>query len=67
MAEFNLQEEIQALSDLSLYQIGDELDVENMSPKDLENALDGAIEAIARNTEAIVEVSYFDVYRSLLK
>lgn len=67
MPEFNLQEEVQSLADLDMYPIDHELDVENMSPSDVNHALDEAVEQVTQNTECITIPQVFDVYRSVLK
>ena len=67
MPEFNLQEEVQSLSDIGLYQIDHELDVGSMSPADMNRALDDAIDQVTQSTECITIPEIFDVYRSLLK
>jgi hypothetical protein len=67
MTEFNLQHELQSLSDIDLYQITSELDVPSLSPTRIDEALDGAVEMVTMNTESIVAPEVFDIYRSLLK
>src|SRR5689334_3594357 len=52
MAEFNLQEEILSLADLSLYQIPNELDVENSSLRELDDALESGFEGDATRSSS---------------
>ncbi|KAJ9119100.1 hypothetical protein QFC22_003591 [Naganishia vaughanmartiniae] len=70
MPHFNLQEEILAISnpiDLPLYSISNELDLESLDAKEVDQALESAVESVAQSSEAIVTAEVFDVYRSLLK
>ncbi|KAJ9103245.1 hypothetical protein QFC21_002668 [Naganishia friedmannii] len=70
MPHFNLQEETLAISnpvDLPLYSISNELDVESLDAKEVDHALESAVESVAQSSEAIVTAEVFDVYRSLLK
>ena len=68
MPEFNLQEEIQSLSDdPALYQIDHELDIPQLSPQAINRHLEEAIDQVTQSTECITLPEVFDVYRSLLK
>ena len=68
MPEFNLQEEIQSLSDdPALYQIDHELDIPQLSTQAINRHLEEAIDQVTQSTECITLPEVFDVYRSLLK
>ncbi|GHJ88861.1 hypothetical protein NliqN6_5263 [Naganishia liquefaciens] len=70
MPHFSLQEEVLAISnpaDLSLYSIANELDLESLSAKEVDDALEKAVEAVAQSSEAVVTPEILDVFRSLLK
>ena len=68
MPEFNLQEEIQSLSDdPTLYQIDHELDIPQLYPQAINRHLEEAIDQVTQSTECITLPEVFDVYRSLLK
>ncbi|KAG5732341.1 Condensin complex subunit 1 [Termitomyces sp. T112] len=61
---FELQEEIQALTENDDYPIPHDHDPND---GDIERLLEAAVEAVAESSDAITESDVFDVYRSLLK
>ncbi|KAJ7086035.1 non-SMC mitotic condensation complex subunit 1-domain-containing protein [Mycena belliarum] len=61
---FELRDELQALQDLDTYNIPHEHDLATEDPARL---LEGAVEAVAEQSDAIGDSEVFDVYRSLLK
>ncbi|KAG6901621.1 hypothetical protein C0995_009894 [Termitomyces sp. Mi166 len=61
---FELQEEIQALTENDDYPIPNDHDPND---EDIERLLEAAVEAVAESSDAITEPDVFDVYRSLLK
>ncbi|KAL0945257.1 hypothetical protein HGRIS_000767 [Hohenbuehelia grisea] len=62
--DFELQEELQALQDVSSYNIPNEHDP---ATDDIERLLEAAVEAVAESTDNILEAEILDVYRSILK
>lgn len=64
---FELQEELQALQDISSYDIPNEHDIPSMEPRTVMMLLERAVEAIAESSDSITEPQVFDAYRSLLK
>lgn len=67
MEVFELQEEIQALQDLSAYEFPGDQDVPSMDPRAVAILLEGAVEAVADSSDAITDSAVFDTYRSILK
>ncbi|WVQ93873.1 hypothetical protein IAU59_000951 [Kwoniella sp. CBS 9459] len=67
--EFNLQEELLSLSDISLYHIPAEIDIPSQRSSSIDESLSSAIESVAHDPESIVhsQPSTFDVFRSILK
>ncbi|WVF66251.1 hypothetical protein IAT40_000991 [Kwoniella sp. CBS 6097] len=67
--EFNLQEELLSLSDISLYHIPAEIDIASQRSSSIDESLSSAIESVAHDPESIVhsQPSTFDVFRSILK
>ncbi|KAF8556860.1 hypothetical protein OG21DRAFT_1506074 [Imleria badia] len=63
-AEFELQDELQSLQDISSYEIPNEHDIHDSEPGPL---LQHAVGRTARDSEAIAEPELFDIFRSLLK
>lgn len=64
---FDLQEQIQALQDLSSYDIEHEHDIPSMDARAIAALLERAVEALAEAPDAITDSQVFDAYRSLLK
>ncbi|KDQ09126.1 hypothetical protein BOTBODRAFT_179302 [Botryobasidium botryosum FD-172 SS1] len=62
MADFNLQDQIQYIQDLSTYHIPNEIDV-----ADDPSSIERAVEALAENSDAITDPEIFDIFRSVLK
>ena len=67
MANFELQEEIQALEDLSSYDIPNEQDISSMDSRAVDHLLESAVEALADSSDSITNPLIFDTYRSFLK
>lgn len=67
MNSFELQEELQALQDLSTYEIQNEHDISSMDPRSISQVLETAVEAVADSSDSITDPAVFDAYRSLLK
>lgn len=70
MDSFNLQEELLSLSaDPSLYPIGNELDIPDLSSNSIDTLLSEAIERIVHEPDAISEApsETFDIFASVLK
>lgn len=67
MNSFELQEELQALQDLSSYDIPHEHDVSSMDPRQIAQVLEQAVESLAVSPDSITDPGIFDAYRSLLK
>ncbi|CAE6434454.1 unnamed protein product [Rhizoctonia solani] len=67
MGEFQLLNENQKLQNVENYSIPNEIEVGNMDERAVTRALEGAVEAVAENHEAIADLEVFDVYRSMLK
>ncbi|WVW81595.1 hypothetical protein I302_103590 [Kwoniella bestiolae CBS 10118] len=67
--EFNLQESLLSLSDLSLYHIPAEIDIPSQRTSTIDESLSSAIESIVHDPESIVhsQPSTFDVFQSILK
>ncbi|WRT63457.1 uncharacterized protein IL334_000362 [Kwoniella shivajii] len=67
--EFNLQESLLALSDISLYHIPSEIDIPSLRSSSIDESLSSAIETIVNDPESIVhsQPSTFDVFQSILK
>ncbi|WWC67026.1 uncharacterized protein I206_100933 [Kwoniella pini CBS 10737] len=67
--EFNLQESLLSLSDLSLYHIPAEIDVPSLRTSSIDESLSTAIESIVHDPDSIVHqpASTFDVFQSILK
>ncbi|WWC57912.1 uncharacterized protein I303_100447 [Kwoniella dejecticola CBS 10117] len=67
--EFNLQESLLSLSDLSLYHIPAEIDVPSLRSSTIDESLSTAIESIVHDPDSIVhqQASTFDVFQSILK
>nr|XP_019006310.1 condensin complex subunit 1 [Kwoniella mangroviensis CBS 8507]OCF69771.1 condensin complex subunit 1 [Kwoniella mangroviensis CBS 8507] len=67
--EFNLQESLLSLSDLSLYHIPAEVDIPSQRTSTIDESLSSAIESIVHDPESIVhsQSSTFDVFQSILK
>jgi condensin complex subunit 1 len=61
---FHLQDELQALSDISTYDIQNEHDIRSEDPASL---LEQAVEAVADSSDSITDPHIFDIYRSILK
>ncbi|KAI0252546.1 non-SMC mitotic condensation complex subunit 1-domain-containing protein [Lactifluus subvellereus] len=64
---FDLQEELQALQDISSYSIGHELDIRSMEPGEMDHLLQQAVRAIAEAFDAVTFPDTFDILRSFLK
>lgn len=64
---FELQEELQALQDVSSYVIPNEHDIPSMSHQQVAALLEGAVESVADSSENIVDPQVLDVYRSFLR
>ncbi|KAG8732139.1 Condensin complex subunit, partial [Ceratobasidium sp. 414] len=67
MGGFQLINENNKLQNLDTYSIPNELDVADLDERGITGALEGAVEVVALNQDAIAEPEVFDVYRSLLK
>ncbi|KAG9093663.1 Condensin complex subunit [Ceratobasidium sp. 370] len=67
MGGFQLINENNKLQNVDTYSIPNELDVADLDERGITSALEGAVEAVALNQEAIADPEVFDVYRSLLK
>ncbi|KAG8711565.1 Condensin complex subunit [Ceratobasidium sp. 423] len=67
MGEFQLLNENQKLQNVENYSIPNEIEVGDMDERAITRALEGAVESVADNHEAIADPEVFDVYRSLLK
>lgn len=67
MANFDLQDQVQALQELSTYDIPHEHDIPSMDARAVAAVLENAVEALADSSEAITDPNVFDSYRSLLK
>ncbi|KAJ3523690.1 hypothetical protein NM688_g8684 [Phlebia brevispora] len=67
MADFELQEHVQGIQDLSTYDITNEHDISSMDSRAISGILESAVEALADSSESITEPTVFDSYRSLLK
>lgn len=70
MSDFNLQEELLALSsDPSTYTIPNEIDISSISEAEVDLHLSSAIESIVNDPEALLHSSptTFDIFRSILK
>ncbi|KAI0750990.1 non-SMC mitotic condensation complex subunit 1-domain-containing protein [Daedaleopsis nitida] len=69
MDTFDLQEELQSLSDgPASYSFDNEVDISSLDPSSIAHeVLDPAVEALAHNSDNITEPAVFDAYRSLLK
>ncbi|KAJ1311862.1 hypothetical protein OPQ81_010322 [Rhizoctonia solani] len=67
MGEFQLLNETQKLQNVENYSIPNEIEVGDMDERAITRALEGAVESVADNHEAISDPEIFDVYRSLLK
>lgn len=65
--DFDFQEELQSLEDISSYDIPHEHDISSMDSRTVSALLEGAVEAIADSSDAIAQPQVFDAYRSLLK
>ncbi|CAE6344453.1 unnamed protein product [Rhizoctonia solani] len=67
MGEFQLLNETQKLQNVENYSIPNEIEVGDMDERAITRALEGAVESVADNHEALSDPEIFDVYRSLLK
>ncbi|KAI0030503.1 non-SMC mitotic condensation complex subunit 1-domain-containing protein [Vararia minispora EC-137] len=67
MSTFDLREELEALLDISTYQIDNEHDVRSMSVREIDTLLQQAVTSIADDYSSIADGSIYDVYRSVLK
>lgn len=67
MVDFDLQDQIQGLQDLSSYDIPNEHDISSMDSRAIAGVLEAAVEALAESSESITDPAVFDSYRSLLK
>ena len=67
MDAFELQDNMQALQDLTTYDIPNEHDVPAMDARAIAALLEHAVEALADSPDAIADPAVFDAYRSLLK
>ncbi|CAE6532324.1 unnamed protein product [Rhizoctonia solani] len=67
MGGFQLLNENQKLQNVENYSIPNEIEVGDMDERAITRALEGAVESVADNHEAIADPEVFDVYRSLLK
>ncbi|WWC85617.1 uncharacterized protein L201_000481 [Kwoniella dendrophila CBS 6074] len=67
--EFNLQESLLSLSDISLYHIPAEIDVPSLRTSSIDESLSSAIETIVHDPDSIIhqQSSTFDVFQSILK
>ncbi|KAH7345411.1 non-SMC mitotic condensation complex subunit 1-domain-containing protein [Rhizoctonia solani] len=66
MGEFQLLNENQKLQNVENYSIPNEIEV-GTDERAITRALEGAVESVAENHEAIADPEVFDVYRSMLK
>ncbi|CAE6447473.1 unnamed protein product [Rhizoctonia solani] len=67
MPEFQLLNETQKLQNVENYVIPNEVEVGYMDERAINRVLEGAVESVADNHEALSDPEVFDVYRSLLK
>ena len=67
MAQFDLQEQLQALQDVANYDFEHDHDIPSMDGRAITTLLEGAVEAIADSSDAITDPEVFDAFRSLLK
>ncbi|WVR03312.1 hypothetical protein IAU60_000303 [Kwoniella sp. DSM 27419] len=67
--DFNLQEELLALSDASLYHVPAEIDVPSQRSSSIDESLSSAIESVTNDPESLIhsKPSTLDVFRSILK
>lgn len=67
MAQFDLQEQLQALQDVANYDFEHDHDIPSMDARAVATLLERAVEAIAESSDSITDPEVFDAYRSLLK
>ncbi|EUC53540.1 condensin complex subunit 1 [Rhizoctonia solani AG-3 Rhs1AP] len=67
MGGFQLLNENQKLQNVEHYSIPNEIEIGDMDERAITRVLEGVVESVADNHEAITDPEAFDVYRSLLK